>query len=339
MSLLLRLMFAVVSVLKLLSLPPIGCEGQEYYYKLSVMMNGSTFLDNFNFFTDNDPTHGYVNYVDSSTAIAKNYTSLQDNGNLYIGVDHSTVVASGSRGRDSIRLESKLKYTTGLFIFDLDHMPYGCGVWPAFWTCGDNWPYNGEIDIIEQVHTATVNEQTLHTDGGCSMAHEDISLFSGSFSNTNCNVFETQNSGCGIEGLADSFGSAFDKNNGGVYAMEWTDSIIQVFFFNRTQANQMPDVWSSSPDPTSWGKPVALWQLGSNCPSNHFYQHKIIINTAFCGDWAGNTFSQACSSVSNGATCNDYVKYNPASFIDAYWSIKSLRVYQQQQATEEKKVF
>ncbi len=120
-------------------------------YQLTSFMNGTSFLDNFNFYTDSDPTHGYVNYIDQKTAITNNYTSILSNGNVYLGVDHSNVVPSGIRGRDSIRLESKTLYTTGLFLFDLDHMPTGCGTWPAFWTCGGDWPSNGEIDVIEQV--------------------------------------------------------------------------------------------------------------------------------------------------------------------------------------------
>ena len=31
-------------------------------------------------------------------------------------------------------------------------MPTGCGTWPAYWLCGENWPYKGEIDIIEGVN-------------------------------------------------------------------------------------------------------------------------------------------------------------------------------------------
>jgi len=51
-------------------------------------------------------------------------------------VDSTTILSSTqtatNRGRASVRLESKKKYTHGLFIADLFHMPNSvCGVWPA----------------------------------------------------------------------------------------------------------------------------------------------------------------------------------------------------------------
>lgn len=77
----------------------------------------------------NDPTHGYVNYVDQGTAQGQGLIGQRD-GKIYIGVDH-TNIASG-RGRNSIRLESKNRYTRGLVLLDLQHMPGGqCGSWPA----------------------------------------------------------------------------------------------------------------------------------------------------------------------------------------------------------------
>ena len=55
-----------------------------------------------------------------------------------------------------------------------------------------------------------------------------------------------------------------------------------------------------------------------------------IINTDFCGSWAGDSWglSTYCSSLA--PTCADYVRSNPASFQDAYWLINSLNVYQYQ---------
>jgi beta-glucanase (GH16 family) len=30
-------------------------------------------------------------------------------------------------------------------IADIKRMPTGCGVWPALWAVGENWPFNGEV--------------------------------------------------------------------------------------------------------------------------------------------------------------------------------------------------
>ena len=105
----------------------------------------------FDFITYDDPSHGYVTYVNQSTAESLGILK-QQNGKLYMGADH-TNVASG-RGRNSIRVSSKAVYNHGLFILDMDHIPDNqCGTWPAFWTFGPNWPNSGEIDIIEGLHS------------------------------------------------------------------------------------------------------------------------------------------------------------------------------------------
>ena len=107
----------------------------------------SNFASKFDFITYDDPSHGYVNYVNQSTAESLGLFKQQD-GKIYMGVDH-TNVASG-RGRNSIRISSKNVYTHGLFILNVNHMPDPqCGTWPAFWSFGPNWPNSGEIDIIE----------------------------------------------------------------------------------------------------------------------------------------------------------------------------------------------
>ncbi len=40
----------------------------ESAYTLKYNYAGYNFFDNFDFWTQNDPTHGYVNYVDRNTA-------------------------------------------------------------------------------------------------------------------------------------------------------------------------------------------------------------------------------------------------------------------------------
>jgi hypothetical protein len=114
-------------------------------YVLQDDYNSNSFFSMFDFFTvpgfplilrhcltkakGDDPTHGYVNYVDQGMAQSRGLIG-QRNGATYIGVDH-TNVASG-RGRNSVRLSSKKAYTHGLIVLDLQHMPGGqCGSWPA----------------------------------------------------------------------------------------------------------------------------------------------------------------------------------------------------------------
>lgn len=52
------------------------------------------------------------------------------NSSVYMGVDYRNI--SSQTGRQSVRLQSTRKYTSGLVILDLAHMPGSiCGTWPA----------------------------------------------------------------------------------------------------------------------------------------------------------------------------------------------------------------
>jgi hypothetical protein len=61
--------------------------------------------------------------------------------------------------------------------------------------------------------------------------------------------------------------------------------------------------------------------------------HNIVFDTTFCGDWAGNVWSQG-NCASRAATCQDYVANNPGDFADAYWLINSVKVYEQSGASK-----
>jgi hypothetical protein len=75
------------------------------------------------------------------------------NDNLFSGVDY--VPFYWGHERNSLRLESKVNFSTGLFMWGLDHMHHACDTWPVFWTCGSDLPNNGEIVIIENAHDTT----------------------------------------------------------------------------------------------------------------------------------------------------------------------------------------
>lgn len=66
-------------------------------------------------------------------------------------VETTPVLSTSVRGRKSVRISTNWKFNANsLLLMDAVHMPVGCGVWPAWWTLGGgNWPYTGEIDILE----------------------------------------------------------------------------------------------------------------------------------------------------------------------------------------------
>ena len=295
-------------------------------YTLSDTFTSANIFYEFSFFNSPDPTKGFVQYTDFQTAASHNLFGIAptaDNA-AYIGVEHSH--PSFSPGRPSVRLTSKKAFNQGLFIADISHMPGGiCGVWPAFWLLGPYWPKGGEIDIIEGVNAQTTNSMTLHTDAGCTLSE---SGFSGEFLTSNCDVKATgqaENAGCGISHRdPNSYGAGFNENGGGVYATEWTSSAIKIWFFPRTKIPD--DIPNGVPNPSNWGTPSA-W-FGGNCDIKaHFQNMQIVIDTTFCGAWAGEVWKTGLCA-KKAKTCEEFVANNPEVFEQAYWLIDSIKVYQ-----------
>ncbi|KAK5456230.1 hypothetical protein LTS15_005549 [Exophiala xenobiotica] len=285
--------------------------------------DGSGFADKFNFFTDDDPTHGYVNYVDYNTAVTEGLYQTENERNIYLGVDH-TNNATG-RGRNSLRLESKAVYNHGLFIIDLQHMPGGqCAVWPALWFLGPDWPSHGEFDIIENVNTATMNQMSLKTNQTCFLEGEEMY---GQLVSRDCNINPENVQGCLVDSdnVPFTYGQGFNERGGGVYATEWTSDAIRVWYF---AADNVPfDIGQETPDPSKWGFPLA--QFVTSCVlDEHFLDQQLIINIDFCGDWAGgSSWDNNDYCYAKAAKCSDYVQGNPSDFEDTYWQINSLKVY------------
>lgn len=99
---------------------------------------GQDFFNDFNFFNDADPTHGFVTYVDQATARANNLARVD--GNAFVMSVDSTNTYDSSKpyyningvGRPSVRIEGKQSFTKGLWVADIGHMPASvCGTWPA----------------------------------------------------------------------------------------------------------------------------------------------------------------------------------------------------------------
>jgi len=59
----------------------------------------------------------------------------------------------------------------------------------------------------------------------------------------------------------------------------------------------------NSPDPSTWGAPVAAFTSGSCNIAEQFLDHQIIFDITFCGDWAGQPLG--------AAACAEAVQNNP----------------------------
>ncbi|OTB06687.1 glycoside hydrolase family 16 protein, partial [Hypoxylon sp. CI-4A] len=282
-------------------------------YTIQDTYDNTNFFDNFDFFTEPDPTNGFVKYVSATEANDQSLAGYANNG-VYLGVDSTTSNPDG--GRSSVRVSSKKTYNGGLIVADIAHQPAAqCGSWPAFWTVGQNWPYNGEIDIIEGVNLDTNTTYTLHTGPDCTFTQGD------------CNAPGTGNIGCGTSSQDTlTFADGFNEIGGGIFALEWTTSALNIFFFPRNGA--IPeDLTSGQPDPSTWGTPQTTFS-GDGCDiPSHFINHQLVFDTTFCGDWAGKVFSNDPICAAKATTCQDYVANNPADFKDTYWLVNSVKVF------------
>jgi len=192
----------------------------------------------------------------------------------------------------TLRLESKDVVNGGLFVIDVDWLPYGAGVWPAFWMVGGDpndwlthppktpgmglrnyWPYRGEIDIIEYTNAYTVEEKTshgwrnhvtLHTECGC---HSNRSTPSGrgdlsagdAAGGSDCcagNAF----TGCSVSMGENTVGHPGFQ--GAQYVCDWVqDSHVDCWFFNKNQSGTYAADGTFDFPESNWANPPADAQL------------------------------------------------------------------------------
>ncbi|KAI3537669.1 tat pathway signal sequence [Colletotrichum filicis] len=297
-------------------------QAQQQKYVLHDNYDSSNFFNEFSFFDQPDPTKGSQIYTSAVTANNSGLAGYA-RGGIYLGVDSKTK----GQGRQSVRVTSNKAFDTGLFVADIQHMPTSsCGVWPAFWMFGPNWPNSGEIDIIEGVNTQESNAVTLHTGPGCSITN-DGTISSTTLKEKDCNA-GSASTGCGQSTSSNqNYGDGFNAIGGGVYAVDFNSQAISVWFFPRSAIPG--DVSSGNPVPSSWGQPLAKFNGGSGCDiSSHFKQQNLVFNTALCGDWAGKVWEQNAECTALAPQCSDYVAANPQAFTEAFWLINSVKVYQ-----------
>jgi len=335
-----------------LLLLPLSLAALDRYHKVESLV-GPDFFDHWKFYSGPDPTHGTVRFTDRGESWGKKLIS-SNSDKIYIGVDNTTVL-EGNAGRPAVRIESKKSYNGGLFVLKLDHVPTACGAWPAFWMFGDDaqhsWPRWGEYDILESIHTLDYATTTLHTRDSCDQraVNEGIdfngqgwAVGTGSNKAKNCWVKAPQqydNQGCGQKLPKGSFGPAFNSAGGGTFVAEWDPIVnkrLRTWFF---PVGEEPEI-GDHPEPDLWGVPNSFFTLNEKwCTAAHFKNMRMVFDTTFCGDYAGASFNTYCGWTH--MQCEAYVRSKPNDFSNAYWGIRRLDVYENDQvlAAEERTFF
>ncbi|CAG8622670.1 11211_t:CDS:2, partial [Acaulospora colombiana] len=268
--------------------------------------------------------------------------------------EHNSILG---KGRDSVRLVSNDEFGDGVYIFDINHMP-----WPAAWTTATkNWPYSGEIDVLEGANANSnssianlrtlglitansalanmgstpgntsysgQNAVSLHTAPNCPLKDRPTGTMTGLVGQSDCSGLSNGNSGCGVIVPGKSFGGDFNTNGGGIYAMYrnlHNSSMVQTWFWPRDVAPpaDVANVSSATVDPSTWGTPVASFTFQTPGCGGQFHKHVIVLNIDFCGDYATATYA------ANGCPgeCEAFVKYNPQAFTEAFFEFRSVRFY------------
>ncbi|RDB20074.1 putative glycosidase C21B10.07 [Hypsizygus marmoreus] len=287
---------------------------------------GATFFDGWDYWGNVDnTTWGNVTYLDQTLATEHRLAYVNAAGNAIVKVDNSTTIAAAPLvNRESIRLTTKDSYGVGtLWIIDAVHIPYGCSVWPAFWTLGvgKEWPNAGEIDIIEAINLMDNNQMALHSTKGCFQSPNPVQ--SGATLATDCSL----DRGCIVaERKPNSFGAGFAQAGGGVFAVQMDITGVFMWFWPR---QEVPDsiktaTSQSSLDIATFGVPSSAYPaLGCNI-TEFFGPQQLVLLTTLCGVWAGTSrsFGATCSG-----RCVDQVIGPGTNFDTAYWEVPYIRTY------------
>jgi beta-glucanase (GH16 family) len=162
---------------------------------------------------------------------------------------HALTETYGSRGFTSARIHTQGKFSQAYGRFEARiKVPYGQGIWPAFWMMGDvskGWPARGEIDIMENIgREPSIVHGTIHGPG-YSGAHGIGAPFSLPDAQKFCDDFH-------------------------VYAVEWEPNEVRWYVDGKQYHSVTP---ASLPSGAQW------------VYDRPFY---ILLNLAVGGKWPGN---------------------------------------------------
>jgi len=296
-------------------------------YALVQSFSGSTFFNGWQFYGNYDnTTEGDVTYVNQTNATDLAYVNSA--GNVIVKVDNSTFVPYDQK-RNSVRIETNDYFPVGsVFVMDAVHMPYGCSVWPSFWTKAAQWPAGGEIDIIEGINQMSANQMALHTNEGCNVS--TTAPMSGQLTENNCN----STAGCTVtEQQPNSYGAGFASAGGGVFAALFESTGIAIWFWTRASVPSAISSATDSIDVSSFGTPSANY-TGGTCSINEYFEpQQIVLDITLCGNWAGvaSIYDETCPvpGGANATSCyiTNVINNGSSALSDAYFEIAYVKTF------------
>uniref|UniRef100_A0A914D607 GH16 domain-containing protein n=1 Tax=Acrobeloides nanus TaxID=290746 RepID=A0A914D607_9BILA len=245
------------------------------------------FFDDFWYDNRNGHVFGFSRFADNKTAWEEGLVAYRNN-QVYIGADHTNIVPNNTWGRMSVRINSFQRYSSGLFLLSMDHLPVGpyatgsgwhsSPVWPAFWFVGESGT-NGEFDAYEGFNPndfafVTLINWASWKWGNCTNLNNITSYYNGSGWDHNRMTLDTPH------GTADM---PFNNAGGGVYAVQWSyPDFIRTWTF--VKPNVPADITNGSPNPNpdTWGQPHSYFPFGTNCNPNVINDVYMVLNIAFC---------------------------------------------------------
>lgn len=294
-------------------------------YTLVQDYSGSGFFSGWDFYGHYDNlTNGDTTYVDQTNSSSLAY--VDSNGRAIVKVDNTTFVPYNEK-RNSVRITTKDYFEVGtIWVIDAAHLPWGCSVWPSIWTKGNNWPDNGEIDIIEGVNRMTYNQMALHTQEGCTAATGVTQT--GQAGSSNC----TEGAGCTvIEKTPNSYGPDFNDNGGGVWATQFDVTGIYIWYWGRANIPASITTATDSIDISTWGTPSAAYPSSSCDIPKFFGAQQLVLNIALCGDWAGvaSVYQSTCGGSGAADQCyiNNVINNGTSDYAQAYFELNYIRAF------------
>ncbi|KAJ3544278.1 hypothetical protein NMY22_g2833 [Coprinellus aureogranulatus] len=290
--------------------------------------SGPTFLDDWEFYGHfDDKMNGDVDFVTAQQGVSERLAYVDPNTNRAIlKVDNTTNVPYNEK-RKAVRITSKDSYDVGsLWVADILHAPYGCSVWPAFWSFAKDaqWPAGGEIDSFEGINLHPTAQMGLHTDGSAQCSQVNPDQLSTLVNSTDC--AGVNNAGCMVTNTnPNSYGAAFAAQQGGVFITEFAESGISVWFFSRKDVPQSVTQGATSIDTSTLGKPMGNWPSAGCDIRKAFQPQNLVFTVTLCGDFARpeNIFHQTCT----GDCYLDWVIKDPSNYDNAYFDISYVKVF------------